>query len=53
MSATVTDLQSWKKSHPPILMLWNAQCRFLSAWVSACFKLAVAPMLTQIPNGDG
>jgi hypothetical protein len=53
MPATVTNLTEWKAAHPPILMLWNAQCRFVSAWSVACFKLALAPLVPQIPNGDG
>lgn len=52
MPATVTDLKEWKAAHPPMLMLWQAQCRFVSAWSVACFKLSLAPLLPQISNRD-
>ena len=39
MPATVTDLAQWKASHPPVLKLWQAQCRFASEWSVAWFKM--------------
>lgn len=39
MIASVTDLQEYRRSHPPALKLWNAQCRFASEWSVAWFKM--------------
>lgn len=38
MPATVTNLQDWKASHPPMLKLWNAHCRCVSAWWALYFR---------------
>ena len=48
MPATVTDIQAWRTAHPPILMLWNAQCRFAAEWNVALFKLALSFAPLQI-----
>lgn len=39
MTATVTDLNKWKASHPPMLRLWDAQCRAVAAWWELFFIL--------------
>lgn len=38
MPATVTDLKTWKASHPPLVRLWVAQGRAVAAWWSLFFS---------------
>ena len=42
MLATVTDLTQYRNTHPPIVRLWNAQCRLLAGWASLNVQLAMA-----------
>lgn len=42
MPATVTNLAQYRASHPPIVQLWNANCRMLGAWYGLSLKLTVA-----------
>lgn len=42
MPATVTDLAQYRASHPPIVRLWDAQCRLASAWFGLSIRLALA-----------
>lgn len=48
MNAQIVNLEQWKAAHPPILMLWNAQCRFAAEWNVALFKLALSFTPLQI-----
>jgi hypothetical protein len=40
MLATVTDLTQYRNTHPPIVRLWNAQCRMLSAWYGLSLRMS-------------
>lgn len=42
MPATVTDLAQWRASHPPIVRLWDAQCRLASAWFGLSIRLGTS-----------
>lgn len=42
MPATVTTLADYRASHPPIVRLWNAQCRVACAWFDLSLRLTVA-----------
>ena len=51
MPATVTNLAHYRATHPPIVRLWNAQCRMACAWWSLSFRLGAA--LLTIPKNRG
>ena len=51
MPATVTDLAHWRATRPPLLRLWQAQCRLGVAWFDLSFRLALAPF--AIPRNRG
>lgn len=51
MPATVTDLAYWRATHPPLLRLWQAQCRLGVAWFDLSLRLAMAPL--TIPRNRG
>lgn len=51
MPATVTDLAHWRATHPPLLRLWQAQCRVTVAWCDLSFRLGLA--LLPIPRNRG
>lgn len=42
MPATVTNLAQYRASHPPLLQLWQAQCRLTSAWFNLSLRLGMA-----------
>ena len=42
MPATVIDLAQYRTSHPPLLRLWQAQCRLASAWFDLSLRLCLA-----------
>lgn len=42
MLASVTNLAEYRVTHPPIVRLWNAQCRLLAGWASLNVQLTMA-----------
>lgn len=51
MPATVTNLAHYRASHPPILRLWQAQCRLAALWCDLSIRLALAPL--TVPRNRG
>lgn len=51
MPATITDLAHWRTTHPPLLRLWQAQCRLAVVWCDLSFRLGLA--LLPIPKNRG
>ena len=50
MPATVTNLAHYRATHPPIVRLWNAQCRLLAGWASLNVQLTMAMYRLTIKN---
>lgn len=42
MPATVTHLDQYRATHPPILRLWNANCRLVAGWIDLNLQLTMA-----------
>lgn len=38
MPAKIIVLSEWKAEHPPMLRLWHAHCRCVSAWWSVALS---------------
>ena len=50
MPATVTDLAQWRASHPPMLRLWQAQCRLAAAWVGLSCRMMTVTLTVALPK---
>lgn len=51
MPATITDRTHYRATHPPLLRLWQAQCRLAAAWCDLSFRLALAPLTIHRNRG--
>ena len=38
MPARIVNLAEWRASHPPLVRLWQAQCRASAAWWGLFFR---------------
>lgn len=50
MLASVTNLAEYRATHPPIVRLWNAQCRLMLGWAGLNVQLVMALSRLTIKN---